>query len=95
MNWTIRRSPSEMRRAAKRDTAEAAIVDALRKTGWSVEFLNCANGPDLMAGKCGRCVLIEVKTGKKKLRPGQEDWHRRWLGPPVVVVRTVEDALKL
>ncbi len=84
-----------MRRAAKRDDAEAAIVDALRKTGWSVEHLNIANGPDLMIGKLGRCLLIEVKTGKRKLRPGQADWHINWKGPTVIVLRTVEEALRL
>jgi hypothetical protein len=60
-----------------------------------VEFLSMADGPDLLIGKPGRCLLIEVKTGKRKLRPGQSDWHARWRGPTVIVLRTVEEALAL
>jgi Holliday junction resolvase len=84
-----------MRRAAKRDASEAAIVAALRTAGWSVEFLNLTDGPDLLIGKPGRCLLIECKTGKGKLKPGQSDWHQRWKGPTVIVVRTVEEAIRL
>jgi hypothetical protein len=84
-----------VRRAAKRDTVEASIVGALRKTGWSVEFLSMKDGPDLLLGLHGSTYLAEVKTGKAKLRPGQFIWHAQWGGGTVHVLRSVEDALKL
>jgi hypothetical protein len=77
-----------MRRAAKRDLSESAIVDALRKLGWSVEFLSIAYGPDLLIGRSGSTHLIECKTGKGKLKAGQATWHREWRGAPVHVLRT-------
>jgi hypothetical protein len=84
-----------VRRAAKRDTSEKAIVEALRKSGWSVEFLSLKDGPDLLLGLGGATYLAEVKTGKAKLKPGQAEWHASWRGCAVWVLRSVEDALNL
>jgi Holliday junction resolvase len=83
-----------MRRAAKRDESEAAIVDALLRAGWSVERWSQRDCPDLVLGRRGINVLAEVKTGKKTLRAGQAKWHREWRGR-VIVLRTVEEALAL
>lgn len=80
-----------MRRAAKRDTTEKAIVEALRACGWSVEYLSLPDGPDLLLGRAGVTHLAEVKTGKKKLRAGQERWHQGWRGAPVFVLRSMDD----
>jgi hypothetical protein len=41
-----------------------------------------------------RCVAIECKTGKKKLKPGQAEFAKVWQGE-YVVCRSVEDVLKL
>ena len=84
-----------MRLRAKRDQVEGQIVAALRQTGWSVLHLSVPNGPDLVCGKAGTTVLLEVKTGNGKLRPGQSEWHREWRGSPVRVVRSVEDVMQL
>jgi Holliday junction resolvase len=84
-----------VRRAAKRDSNEAAIVQALEKLGWQVTRLSMPDGPDLMLAKAGRCVLAEVKTATGKLKPGQVDWHAKWQGPPVLVLRSVDDALAI
>jgi Holliday junction resolvase len=83
-----------MRRAAKRDASENRIVTALRLLGWSVQHLNLAHGPDLLAGRAGTTHLIECKTGTGKLRKGQREWHQDWRGAEVVVLRNVDDALK-
>jgi Holliday junction resolvase len=83
-----------VRRAAKRDLSEAVIVDTLRACGWSVGFWSGPNYPDLVVGRHGRTYLVEVKTGSRKLKPGQADWHRDWKGSPVVVLRNVEDTLR-
>ena len=81
-----------MRRAAKRDLSESAIVQYLRKAGWSVLAISVKDGPDLIVGKHGVNVLIECKTGKGKLRPGQVKWGQDWQGDPPYVIRTVEEA---
>lgn len=48
-----------------------------------------------MAGKHGVNVLIECKTGKSKLKPGQVQWGQDWRGDPPYVLRTVEEAQAL
>jgi Holliday junction resolvase len=83
-----------VRRAAKRDTSEKPIVDALRLCGWTVSHISEPDLPDLVAGKNQRTYLIEVKTGKKKLRPGQAKWAAEWRGADVVILRSVDDALR-
>ena len=47
--------------------------------------------PDLLAGYRGLTVLVEVKGAKGKLNALQQDWHDRWTGSPVVVIRSVDD----
>lgn len=81
-----------MRRAAKRDLSEKLIVDVLRKCGWSVLQISVPDGPDLFAARAGHSVAIEVKTGKQKLRPGQERFKSAWQGE-YVVLRNVDEAL--
>lgn len=82
------------RRAAKRDESEAAIVDALKAAGARVWRLS--QPLDLLVGHQGRFLLLECKTGKRKVKPTQDatiaDCHRK--GLPVYVVRTPEDALQ-
>lgn len=84
-----------MRRAARRDNNEDAIVQALRASGWSVAFLSGAGTPDLVIGRPGALLLVEVKAKNGKLTPDQEQWHREWRGAKPVIVRSVDEALKL
>lgn len=83
------------RRNARRDQSEKDIVDYLRKSGWSVDYLSAKDQPDLLLGKYGVTLLAEVKSGTKKLRPGQEKWHAAWRGGAPYVLRSVEDAAAL
>lgn len=90
-----------MRRAAKIDRNQPEIVAALRKAGCSVQPLHTVGKgcPDLLVGRAGKNVLIECKDGLKPpsarvLTDDQQDWHRDWRGPPVLVVETVEEALE-
>lgn len=90
-----------MRRAAKVDRNQPEIVQALRKAGCFVQTLAAVGQgvPDLMWSRSGRMGLIEVKDGAKPrsarlLTPEQSVWHMQWLGPPVRVVETVEQALE-
>ena len=79
------------RRAAKRDASEAGIFAFLRKAGWSIEPHSARNGPDAFIAKAGITLAIECKTGKAKLRPGQQGWMDTWQGT-AFVLRDVSDA---
>lgn len=91
-----------MRRAAKRDTNEAAIVTSLERFGATVERLSGADIPDLLVGYRGVNVLLEVKrpagakggTSHRDLLPGQERWRAGWKGGPVAVVRNSIEAIE-
>ena len=94
---------SNIRRAAKRDSNEPAIVDALKGAGAHVEKLNGGSDglPDLLVGHRGSNFLIEVKhpIGEKgaskhstRLTDGQERWHGEWSGESHVA-RTAQEAL--
>jgi hypothetical protein len=82
------------RLAARRDENEAAIVQALRKAGATVELLSATNIPDLLVGYRGQNFLLEVKTEKGKLKEGQKNWASHWRGQHAVV-RTVDEALQV
>ncbi len=85
-----------MRRAAKRDMAEAPIVQALRAAGYWVEQLD--QPVDLMVGRRGRVgvVLLEVKTDDgDRLTPGQIRFFRQTDGSCVARVQTADEALRV
>ena len=91
-----------MRRAAKIDKNQPAIVDALRKCGAFVQSLAAVgNGcPDLLIGYRGRTILVEVKDGSKvpsarELTEDQNWWHARWAGGSLAVVNDIEGALRI
>lgn len=91
-----------MRRAAKVDDNQAAIVAALRAAGCGVLDLSAVGCgcPDLLVHSPAHpwhSVLLEVKDGAKppsarKLTPDQERFHSRWRGS-IAVVTSVEAAL--
>ena len=70
----------------KRDTAEPAIIAALRAVGAEVWQVNGAGLPDLLVRSRGRLVGLEVKTGTAKRTKAQvvTNWP---------IVRTVDEAL--
>ena len=87
-----------MRRAGKIDANHAAIVDALRKIGASVQSLASmgVGVPDLLVGWRGINVLFEVKDGAKipsarKLTADESNWHEKWAGQ-IAVVESAEQA---
>ena len=75
----------------KRDITEASIVDALRKSGATVYLLD--QPCDALAGLHGQSHLLEFKTGKGKLTADQQKFQSTWRGSPVVILRTVDEAL--
>jgi Holliday junction resolvase len=91
-----------LRRAAKVDSTQAAIVKALRGYGCSVTSLApVGNGcPDLLVGIHKRTGLIECKTDEASrtktqgLRDKQIKWWQEWKGGPVAIVTDVDGALR-
>lgn len=83
-----------MRRAAKRDDNEEAIVDALRQMGASVTRLSQKGVPDLLIGARGCTYLAEIKERKGKLTPDQMAWQTDWRGSEVAVLRSVDQAVE-
>lgn len=89
-----------MRYAARKDTNQDSIVDALRRMGCLVEVLNMAHVTDLLVVRNGLVVAMEVKNpeaskGKRALRPGQEEFRVRWMaaGGNHARVETIDEAL--
>jgi len=90
-----------MRKAAKIDDNQKAIVNVLRQIGASVQSL-AATGkgvPDLLIGYRGINYLMEIKDGNKvpsaqKLTIDQEHWHSLWRGS-VHIVNSIDQALKI
>ena len=84
-------------RAVKVDKNQTEIVDAFRKMGFSVQHLHTVGGgvPDLLIGRGGVNLLVEVKYGDKaKLTPEQIKWHNEWRGQ-IAIVRNLDDVVKL
>jgi hypothetical protein len=86
-----------MRRAARTDANQSAIINALRGVGASVQDLSrVGHGcPDLLVGFRGCNWLLEVKDGSKnasdrKLTSDQVTWHRTWSGQKAVVLNEDE-----
>lgn len=79
----------------KRDSNEAAIVDALRAVGATVERLSGKDIPDLLVGFGGVNHLLEVKVPGNDQTPGQVEWGLTWRGGPVWVVRSADDVLAI
>lgn len=80
-----------MRRAAKLDDNHKEIVSAFERFGCSVLDIhalpNCA---DIVVGKNFKCMVIEIKDGKKssserELTAGEKKFRDRWLGGYCVV----------
>ena len=84
-----------MRRAAKVDATQSAIVSALRKAGCQVESLAAVGRgvPDLLVSRGGGrgLYLLECKSKGGSLTPAQRKWHALF---PVHVVTDAESALR-
>ncbi len=86
-----------MRRAAKRDLAEPAIVEALRDAGYWVWCISSPGFPDLCVGRQGvnRIVLLEVKDGSGELTDAQLKFWQISAGATRFVVRSAEAAVRV
>ena len=90
-----------MRKAAKTDSNQTEVVNALRQVGASVQSLATTGKgcPDLLVGYRGINYLMEIKDGnkmpsKQKLTIDQEHWHSVWRGT-VHIVKSIDQALQI
>lgn len=90
-----------MRKRARIDANQPAIVKALRQVGCSVLLIHQLGdgAPDLLVGIRGSNLLMEVKDGDKApseqiLTTDEFDFHLKWKGN-VWVVRSVDEALQI
>ena len=91
--------PRMNRKAARRDSNEPEIVNALVKAGATVMKISDSGYPDLVVGfrkKDGSLfnALMEIKTEKGVVRNDQQTFIDKWHGA-VWIVRTVEQALEI
>lgn len=92
-----------MRRAARIDDNQPAIVAALRALGCFVQSLAALGGgvPDLLVLFRGAIYLMEVKDGSKELRkqrltPEEAAWHAAATQyAPVHVVHSIDEAIAI
>jgi hypothetical protein len=78
-----------VRLKAKRDDSEKAIVERLEHLGAQVCRLSGKDIPDLLVLHRGTLHLVEAKTGKARLKPGQATFAAVW---PVTILRDAEEA---
>lgn len=90
-----------MRKIARVDANQAAIVRTLRAVGATVESLAVMGRglPDLLVGFRAQNYLMEIKDGSKpesarRLTPDEMAWHDTWRGQ-VHVVMSEQDALEV
>jgi hypothetical protein len=90
-----------MRRIARIDANQPDIVGAFRRLGFTVAVTSAVGSgfPDLVVGRRGYNLLIEIKDGSKppserRLTPAQDDFHRDWRGT-IHIVESVGDVIRL
>lgn len=81
----------------RRDTTHAAIRAGLRAAGCTVHDTADLGRdfPDLVVGRRGQTWLLEVKGPGGALSDGQAEALQRWRGGPWIVVRSLEEALRV
>jgi len=83
-----------MRRAARIDGNQEAVVIALRAAGAYVWIIGLP--VDLLVGYKGHTFLVEIKDGpKKRLTALQEAFFAKWAGGTLVRVDGPEAALRM
>jgi hypothetical protein len=83
-----------MRYAARKDSNEKAIVQALRDAGCYVWIIGLP--VDLLVGYGSKTLLMEIKTTSKKRLTGlQADFFQNWAGGTLCRVDSPQAALDM
>ena len=80
------------------DKNQQEIVAEFRRLGFSVYITSHvgAGFPDLMTGKNGKTILVEIKSSESaKWTESQLEFMSRWQGGTVMRVNNIEDVQKL
>ncbi len=85
-----------MKSGGKPDGNQDDIVSALRRAGYSVAITSDVGGgfTDLVLGRNGRNLLMEIKVKGGKLTPKQQQFHDDWKGRACIAYG-IADALIL
>lgn len=85
------------RHAMRRDENHARLRDIWRRMSFSwCDLYPIEKGqPDALLGARGVDQLAEVKIDDESPRKEQAEWHRKWRGRPVVILRTPKDLERL
>jgi hypothetical protein len=83
-----------MRRAARVDSNQAEIIEALKRVGVSVEIIG--RPVDLLVCVRGETLVLEVKNpdGRDRITKEQAEFIARWPGR-VEFARTPEEAVRI
>jgi hypothetical protein len=83
-----------IRRAARIDANQTAVVSALRAAGAYVWIIGLP--VDLLVGYKGHSFLVEVKNGpRQRLTALQEDYIKNWSGSTLARIDGPEAALRM
>jgi hypothetical protein len=83
-----------IRRAARVDANQTAVISALRAAGAYVWIIGLP--VDLLVGYKGHSFLVEVKNGpRKRLTALQEDFFNNWSGSTLTRIDGPEAALRM
>ena len=83
-----------MRRAARVDANQTAVVNALRAAGAYVWIIGLP--VDLLVGYKNHTFLVEIKNGPKKRLTGlQADFFENWSGSTLARIDGPEAALRM
>jgi Holliday junction resolvase len=64
---------------ARGRSREYQVLKKLRREGWCCSRSAASHGPvDVFAGKDGRVRMIQVKSGRGRLKPGDRETLKRW-----------------
>ncbi len=64
---------------ARGRSREYQVLNRLRREGWYCSRSAASHGPvDVFAGKDGRVRMIQVKSGRARLRPGDREILKLW-----------------
>jgi hypothetical protein len=85
-----------MRLRARRDRNHTEIRKAFRRLGWTVwDTAACGHGaPDLVCGKAGRNILVEIKSPGGVLTQDEADFSAAWRGE-YITVRCLADVIRV
>lgn len=82
-------------RYRKVDKNQPVIVEKLKANGFSVFSTHVVGEdvPDLVVGKDGINMLVEIKNKNRRLRPGQVRFFQNWNGH-VILAHTADGVME-